>query len=269
MRGFPFAFSADYRPVSLRAATAFLACLMATSLTNAQDFAREKRWADEVVPAVVVGDAVMLKPGPGENGGREFLGLYTEAKASKLALVLVHGVGVHPDHGVIGILRANLADMGYTTLSVQMPVAAKEAQVEDYYPKLFPNAAERMVRAAEWLKAKGHARVVLVTHSMGAWMANEYLDKQHTQTPYQAWVVMGLTGGYSWTMRRYKFPILDVYGENDLEPVLKAEGRRRGALDANNGSRQVRIAGADHFYAQREAELTKAIDAFLREVVLK
>lgn len=246
-----------------------LAAMLATPFASAQDFAREKRWADEVVPAVVVGDAVMLKPGPGENGGRDYLGLYTEAKASKLALVLVHGVGVHPDHGVIGILRAKLADMGYTTLSVQMPVAAKEAQVDDYYPKLFPNAAERMVRAAEWLKAKGHARVVLVTHSMGAWMANEYLDKQHAQTPYQAWVVMGLTGGYSWTMRRYKFPILDVYGENDLEPVLKAESRRRGALDSNNGSRQVRIAGADHFYDKREAELTKAIDAFLREVVLK
>ena len=248
-----------------------LSAFLVTTVTQAQDYEREKRWAAEVVPTIVVGDAVQIKT----SSGREFLGIYTEAKAAapapanaaKPALVLAHGVGVNPDFGVIGILRARMADLGYTTLSIQMPVASKEATVDDYYPKAFPDAADRMARAAEWLKTKGHARVALVSHSMGAWMANEYLDKQHAQTPYQAWVVMGLTGGYSWTMRRYKFPILDVYGEKDIEPVLKADSRRRSALDSNNGSRQVRIAGADHHYDKREAELAAAIDSFLREVV--
>ena len=246
-----------------------LGALLLANPAHTQDYEREKRWAAEVVPAIVVGDAVQIKA----SSGREFLALYTEGKAgasaaaAKPALVLVHGVGVNPDFGLIGNLRARLADLGYPTLSIQMPVASKEATVDDYYPKLFPDAADRMVRAAEWLRAKGHAKQVLVSHSMGAWMANEYLDKQHTQTPFQAWVVMGLTGGYSWTMRRYKFPVLDVYGEKDLEPVLKADSRRKGALDANNGSRQVRIAGADHHYDKREAELAAAIDAFLREVM--
>ena len=252
-------------PVTLPAIAGplLMACLAATA--NAQDFAREKRWADEVVPAVVVGDAMNLKT----SSGRDFLGLYTEAKTPRAALVLVHGVGVHPDHGVIGILRARLADMGYTTLSIQMPVQSKEATVDDYYPKVFGDAADRMVRAADWLKGKGHTRLVLVSHSMGAWMANDYLDKQHAQTPYQAWVVMGLTGGYSWAMRRFRFPILDVYGEADIEPVLKADSRRKGALDSANGSRQVRISGADHHYDKREAELAMAIDAFLRDTVAK
>lgn len=248
-----------------------LTALLATSAAHAQDYEREKRWAAEVVPSIVAGDAVQLKA----SSGREFLGIYTEGKAAsapaasavKPALVLVHGVGVNPDFGVIGILRTRLADLGYPTLSIQMPVQSKEAAVDDYYPKVFPDAADRMARAADWLRAKGHAKQVLVSHSMGAWMANEFLDKQHAQTPYQAWVVMGLTGGYSWTMRRYKFPVLDVYGEKDIEPVLKADSRRKGALDSNNGSRQVRISGADHHYDKREAELAAAIDAFLREVV--
>ena len=253
-----------------------LMVLLAAAAAPAQDYEREKRWAAEVVPTIVEGDAVRIKA----SSGREFLAIYTEGKAAtttpgavpatgtaKPALVLVHGVGVNPDFGLIGILRTRMADLGYPTLSIQMPVASKEASVDDYYPKLFPDAADRMVRAAEWLRAKGHAKQVLVSHSMGAWMANEYLDKQHAQTPYQAWVVMGLTGGYSWTMRRYKFPLLDVYGEKDLEPVLKADSRRKGALDANNGSRQVRISGADHHYDKREADLAAAIDAFLREVV--
>ena len=231
----------------------------------AQDYAREKRWADEIVPAIVVGDAVQIRA----SSGHDFLGILTPGKQGRPALVLAHGVGVHPDHGVIGILRTRLADLGYTTLSIQMPVASKEASVDDYYPKLFPDAADRLQKAGEWLKAKGHGNVVLISHSMGAWMANEYFDARYSDTPYRAWVVMGLTGGYSWTMRRYKFQILDVYGENDLAPVVKAEGRRKGALDSGNGSRQVRIAGADHHYEKREAELAAAIDAFLRDTAAK
>lgn len=248
----------------MRLVTLYLLLALA-GMAMAQDYVREKRWADEIAPAVVVGDPVYLRAA----SGRDFLGLLTEVRNPRAAVVLVHGVGVHPDHSVIGALRTRLADLGYTTLSIQMPVAAKDATVDDYYPKLFPDAADRMARAADWLKAKGHTQVVLLSHSMGAWMANEYLDSQHASTPYRAWIVLGLTGGYSWTMRRYRFPILDVYGENDLEPVRKAQTRRRAALSSSNGSRQVAIAGADHFYAQRETALVDAVDAFLREVVPK
>ena len=85
-----------------------LAAVLSLSAASApaQDYEREKRWAAEVAPNVVVGDAVQLKLPTGQNAGREFLGLYTEAKGGKPAILLVHGVGVHPDHGVIGILRA-------------------------------------------------------------------------------------------------------------------------------------------------------------------
>ena len=235
--------------------------LLAMATAHAQDYEREKRWAEEVAPGVVVGDAVRIKAA----SGRDFLALYTEAGKAKPAIVLVHGVGVHPDFGVIGILRAKLADLGYTTLAIQMPVQGKDATVDDYFPKVFPDAADRMVKAAEWLKAKGHANIVLLSHSMGAWMANEYLDRAHESTPYRAWIVMGLTGGYSWGMRRYGMPILDVHGEQDLAPVLGAAGRRKFALKESNGSRQVRIAGADHHYTGRETDLVTSIDAFLRE----
>ncbi|MBL8386108.1 MAG: DUF3530 family protein [Burkholderiales bacterium] len=241
---------------------ALLGALLAAGVASAQDYERERRWAEEFLPAVVVGDPVRIRAA----SGREFIGLFAAGKPGQAALVLAHGVGVHPDHGVIGILRAGLNDLGYTTLSIQMPVAAKEAQVDDYYPKLFPDAADRLARAAEWLRAKGHASVVLVSHSMGAWMANEYFDRAHEATPYRAWVAMGLTGGFSWGMRRYMFPILDVYGENDLAPTVGAAGRRRFALKDANGSRQVMIAGADHFYAGRERQLAEAIDAFVRSL---
>lgn len=44
------------------------------------DQAREKRWAEEVVPSLVVGEAVWLQG----KGGARFLGLYTEAGGHRL-----------------------------------------------------------------------------------------------------------------------------------------------------------------------------------------
>ena len=250
--------------VRIRLAALIATWCVATSLiVHAQDFEREKRWADEVVPGLVVGDAVLIKAA----SNREFLALYTEpAKPNPAlpAIVLAHGVGVHPDFGIIGILRAKLADLGYVTLAIQMPVQGKEATVDDYYPKVFADAGDRMAKAADWLRARGHANVVLLSHSMGAWMANAYLDQAHETTPYKAWIVMGLTGSYSWTMRRFATPVLDIYGEQDINPVLSAVGRRKFALKESNGSKQVKIAGADHHYLGRENELVGVIDAFLR-----
>ena len=244
--------------------------VFATSNTCAQDYAREQRWADEILPGIVVGDAVRIKAA----SGREFLALYTEGSAASAfkskqesmpAIVLLHGVGAHPDFGIIGVLRVKLADLGYTTLAIQMPVQGREATVDDYYPKVFPDAADRIAKAADFLRVKGHDNGVLLSHSMGAWMANVYLDEAGATTPYKAWIVMGLTGGYSWTMRRLVMPILDVYGEQDIAPVLGAVGRRKFALNEANGSRQVKIAGADHHYLGRENELVAAIDVILRE----
>jgi hypothetical protein len=96
----------------------FAACaaLLAAGGAAAQDYEREARWKAEVLGNLVVGDAVEIAP----PGGRAFLGLYTPG--SKAAVLLVHGIGVHPDHGVIGSLRVALSDLGFATLSIQMPV---------------------------------------------------------------------------------------------------------------------------------------------------
>src|SRR5204862_4305426 len=129
---------------------------------------REKRWAAEIVPNLVVGDAVQLRL----PSGREFLGLHTERKGAPAAVLLLHGVGVHPDHGVIGILRVALADMGYATLSVQLPVQKSDAQLAAYYPTVFPDALERIGIAASWLQKRDYRREGFVSHGMGPRMEN-------------------------------------------------------------------------------------------------
>ena len=61
------------------------ALLLAAALpASAQDYEREKRWAAEIVPNVVVGDAVQLKL----PSGREFLGLFAERKGAPAVLLL-------------------------------------------------------------------------------------------------------------------------------------------------------------------------------------
>jgi len=231
-----------------------IACLLGAALprAQAQDYAREQRWAEEVVPNVVVGDAVWLK----EPSGRKFLGLYTQASGAKTAVLLVHGLGVHPDHGVIGVLRSALADKGFATLSIQMPVLGADGKLAHYYPALFPEAGERIAAGASWLAAKGYGRIVLLSHSLGSWMSEWYLERTPNE-PFAAWVCLGRGGAFAEPAKLH-LPVLDVYGENDL-PLVLANAAKRGAA----ASKQVMIPKADHFYTGREQALTDAVAAFI------
>jgi pimeloyl-ACP methyl ester carboxylesterase len=237
------------------------ACLLAlghSKTLQAQDYAREQRWAEEITPSLVVGEPVQIMA----TSGKPFLGLFAKAERPGKAILLLHSVGTHPDFGVIGQLRSHLFDLGYTTLSIQLPVQAREAKLEDYYPKVFGDAKDRIGRSLQWLKAAGFDKPVLVSHTMGSWMANEYLDEHHAKGEVSAWVCMSLTGGYSWTARAYGFPILDVYAENDIAPTMKSNGRRKLAL-LQSGSRQFMVPGAEAEFGTKERLLAEEIRRFL------
>ena len=252
---------------------------LAASVASAQDYAREKRWADEIVPAILVGDPLYIELGDGPGKGHRFLTILAESAERNVGFVVAHGVGVHPDHGVIGALRTRLTDAGFTTLSIQMPVAKGEgASVDDYYPALFPQAGARLAAAARHLKQKGYKHVVLVSHSMGAWMSNVYL-MENPEHPYAAWVSIGLTGRYwgaslisipwfriEWLPGRIRLPILDVYGERDLPVVREAAAARAAALDHIPRSEQVMIPNADHQFSGQEAALAQAIERFVKKL---
>jgi predicted alpha/beta-hydrolase family hydrolase len=228
------------------------------SAAGAQDTAREKRWEDEVRGNLVVGDAVKLRL----TSGHAFLALYTSTPNAKTGIVLVHGIGVHPDHGVIGILRSTLADRGYTTLSIQMPVQASDAGAEAYSPAVFAEAAERIAVAGAWLQARGPARLVLLSHSMGSRMSAAYWQ-QTKNAPYAAWLCLGMPAPLS-GLDGMRAPILDAVGELDLPAVRAAAPGRARSIASIPGSRQVVIEGADHFYNGRETQLADAIVAFLQ-----
>jgi len=155
----------------------------------------------------------------------------------------------------------DLVDKGYATLSIQMPVLASDAPMAGYEP-LFGNAAERIASAAAWARSKGYRDLVLVTHSLGSQMANAYFDR--ASPALRAWAVLGLGAPFSAKFAlKPPVPVLDVSGERDLEPVLRS-GPARAAVAKASGGRQEQIAGADHFYAGREAELVSLIADFAR-----
>ncbi|HEY5634175.1 MAG TPA: alpha/beta fold hydrolase [Burkholderiaceae bacterium] len=233
------------------AALLLLACAAAQA---APDYAREKRWADEVVPGIVVGDAVFLELG----SGRKFLALLTEPNEPRAALIVVHGLGIHPDWGLVGTLRTGLADRRYTTLSVQMPVLAATAAPGEYR-STFPEAVERIARAVDYLGAKGYGKIAIVSHSMGSTMTREYLRKDPSRV--FAWASLGNVerDAYSGLV----IPLLDLFGENDLPNVLGNAPSRAASLAGNAKSRQLKIPATDHFFKDREAAMIEAVAAFL------
>jgi len=220
------------------------------------DYAREKRWADEITPAILAGDPVYLEL----KSGRTFLAIYTPSPKARAGVVVVHGSGVHPDWGLINPLRSQLAEQGYATLSVQMPVLAADARGEQY-PPLFPEAAERLQTAVEFLRGKSYKKIAVVSHSMGSRMTNFFLN--HAADPQiDAWVAIGLSGTYT-EPAGIKVPVLDLYGGKDLPAVLDNAKPRAAALSRVRGSAQIQIGGADHFYNGQETELVTQVRQFL------
>ncbi len=220
------------------------------------DYAREQRWADEITPAILVGDPVQLEL----PTGRKFLGIYAPNSKAQAGIVLVHGLGMHPDWGPVHPLRSQLSEQGYATLSVQMPVLAAGIPGEQY-PPLFPEAAARIAVAVQYLRNKGHSKIVIISHSYGARMTNVLLNQPNAPA-INAWVAIGIIGEYT-NPATFKAPVLDLYGEKGFPGDLELAAGRAAAIKAVRGSAQVRVAGADHFFTGMDNELVRNVKRFL------
>lgn len=230
----------------------------AGNVDAAADREREQRWAAEVVPAIVVGEVVYL-PTPSQP---RVLALYTEVAHPKGGVIVLHGAGVHPDWGLIGGLRTGLADAGFATLSVQMPVLAATATRDDYVP-LFPEAAERIAAAIAFLRSRGIAGIAIVSHSMGASMVNAYLARA-SAAGIDAWVPIGMLTEFDGVPKE---PVLDVTADNDFAEVREALPRRLPQLPHDACTGHIVIAGTDHYMANRQKELLAAIAPFLQRAL--
>ena len=199
-----------------------------------------------------------------QKNGHKFLALYTEAEKPRGAVIIAHGRGWSPDFELYGTLRTRLAEMGYTTLSIQLPVLPSTAILGLYVP-LYPDARERFQLAVDFLKSKGFKDIGIVSHSLGATMANQYLIRTDDRT-VKAWVYVGILQGLE-EMYRIKIPVLDVFGSNDWTVTMWGADERKKQILANPGSGQVMVPGAKHFFEGHEDELLKLIVGFLDRTV--
>jgi hypothetical protein len=220
------------------------------------DAAREKRWADQFVPSLVVGQAVEL-----QAEGEKFLALHAPGTRAGVAVLLAHGPGLHPDHGITGELRVGLNDAGFTTLSLQMPVLPAEVDDGAAYRALYPAALRRIAAGMRFLQEKGARRVAIVSHAMGAGMAHAYLAANRA-APVFAWVALSYYGAYE-DLAGPGFPILDLYGASDYRGIRGPAGERARILAQRPGSRQLAVPEGGRFLAGGERVVLRETAAFL------
>ena len=233
--------------------------LASTALAIDLDYERENRWAEQVLPSILVGDPVWIE----QPNGHKFLTIYTEAENPRGAIIIGHGRGWNPDWELYSALRMKLADHGYTTLAIQLPVLGSGAKVGDYIPT-YDDAGERYELSARFLQEKGFEDIAIVSHSLGATMANEYLIRAD-ETPIKAWVFISIINGLQ-EMFRIKIPVMDVYGTKDWVITQVGGYERKKQIMKVPGSRQVVLQDAPHFFEGKEDELTMVIVDFLDAV---
>jgi len=230
-----------------------LTLVAAIQSVQASDYAREQRWADEILPAILDGEPVRLELADGHN----YLGLYIGAAPARGAVIVVHGMGVHPDWGVNNALRTRLAEHRYATLSIQMPLLDASATPGDYVAT-FPAASARIGQAAAWLIGKGYERIAVVSHSLGGRMARAYFVSGETQ-PLQAWAALSM--GFD-DFKDVSVPVLDIYTEDDHMPVLHLVDARKRTL-VHPASVQRMLPATGHFYDGKEVEVTTLVREWL------
>jgi len=228
------------------------------------DRAKERRWEQQIVPDLMVGDAITL-----QASGVKFLGLYTPPTngESRGAVIILHGNGVHPAWPeVIEPLRTQLPDHGWHTLSLQMPILPNGAVDKDYVP-LFPEVPARIQAGVDFLKNKGIKHIVLTGHSLGTTMATYYLAEARDPVVDSLVLISGGPGVI--TDRRMNeirnlgrvrdVSVLDMYGTEDFPYVVDSVIKRRTLHLEKNGSRYETLAikGADHFYRDAEPALVQ------------
>ena len=231
----------------------------------ASDLEKEKRWADQVVDAIIDGEAVWLN-----DGKNNFLGIYTEAEEDKnRAVIVMHGTGIHPDwQQVVQPLRVGLTEHNWNTLSIQMPVLANDVEYQDYAP-LYDEVAPRIDAAIKYLQGQGSKDIVLIGHSQGSAMTAYYLSTSKQKV--KGFVAIGMAAfaddprmNSIKSLEKITVPVLDLYGDEDLEEILASVKSRAAAAKkaGNKNYSQIKIQG-NHFFDGQEEVLVETVAEWL------
>ncbi len=235
------------------------------------DYVRENRIIAEIEDAVLDGDVEYLTL----NNKRQVFSIYmqSELDKSKGGIIILHNRGQHANwNDTIKPLRVGLAEKGWDTLSLQMPVLGKQAKYYDYVP-IFPYAHERIEVAINFYKQRGIDNIILIGHGCGSHMSMSYIDR-FGDAKFSAYVGIGMGAtDYKQKMVRpfpldkMHIPVLDVFAENDFAGVIRLARFRKALMEAagNTHSTQLVIENAGHYYQTPSAvkNLTNQVGIWL------
>ncbi len=254
----------------MRHALPILILLVLAGYSLAADYSREARIREQIEDSILIGEAITLRA-----NSHDFLAIHTQADTPQTvgAAIILHGMGADPNRAtIIRPLRVDLAEHGWTTLSLQMPVAASDAP-PSAWRRLIPEAGPRIDAAIALLKDAGILNIVLIGHSLGADMGLSYLARQRPGA-IRAFVAIGLSASGNTpddsvlqAIAKLKIPVFDIFGDDDLPIVRQTARARRGAARkaGNTQYRQIRIDGADHFFSDMDDVLDSRIRAWLHK----
>ena len=247
----------------------FLCVLLFSRPGIASDIEREQRLASQIVDSIIDGEAVFLK-----SDDHEFLSIYMEADEPVGAVVIMHGRGYHPNwEDVAYPLRVGLAEQGWNTLSLQMPVLAKEAKYYDYL-EIMHEAFPRIEAGIDFLRQQGNEKIVLVAHSCSVHMVMAWVNADRMRD-IDGFVGIGMGAvDYGQPMKqplpldRFTVPVLDVYGADEYPAVMKGAPARWQAMQqaGHPKSKQSRVPGADHYFTDQGDALLGVVAPWLRDL---
>ena len=194
-------------------------------------------------------------------------GEYLEAKGATTAVILAHGRGQGPDGQVVGSLRRAIAqDVGFHTLSVQLPVLV----TPDYlaYAATYPDAYKTLQSPIDFLvKDKGVNRIYVVGYSLGARMTTSFLAN-HPAPQIVGYIGVGvLEGGgelldANLNIRKLNVPVIDLFADSTPLDLASAMSRQAWVSDRY---KQVQIRGANHSFRGYDGALAEAVITWLKE----
>lgn len=237
------------------------------------DIIRENRMVEQIADTVLDGDVEYLKL----KNGQEVFSIYMESETTKPkgGVIILHNRGQHANWAdTIKPLRVGLAEKGWHTLSVQMPVLGKNAKYYDYV-SIFPYAHERIKAALAFYKERGIGNIVLIAHGCGAHMAMSYLDKVGDGA-IDAFIGIGMGAtDYKqklikpYPLEKIKISLLDIFAQYDFAGVKRLAVVRKPRL--NPRSMQMLVKNANHYYQEEGAvdRLVNKIATWLTDVIDK
>ena len=244
-----------------------------------KELSREQQIAEKLTMTADVDEIISLKA----PGGR-FIGLYKRARVSETetgeingVVILLHGMGAHPDWpDVISPLRTRLTEIGWSTLSIQMPILSPEEPLAEY-SKTLRLANNRIQATVDYLHDWEIEPIVLLGYSFGAAQAANFLASNNPEN-IQAFISVSMLAQkfFKPKVDVYKFigginvPVLDIYGEEDLEDVRRGIDDRRLAANknGNTGFQQIELQSSGHHYLGFEDILVEQIQIWLQGIAL-